>query len=132
MKKLKLSIDEIRSQCLAVIQGDVLNTSQVCRLIRGRGRFDSCSCKRPDGSSFNKNNKQSDQCETICKDRNFLGRVKYALRHLQKDGFVASRKRRWFDWDKNNKTDVFRFWFMDWNLFHEKITKITENPYFES
>lgn len=123
---------EIATQILRILKGKVMNTMEVCRALNGGVEREVCNSVS--GFRIDKNgNKVNRSMMKICKGNGckihyFI--VLKTLHNLLAEGKVKKRKMRFWDYGtKGKRSDVFSFWYLDDELFHNQILRQTLEGY---
>jgi hypothetical protein len=95
---------------------------EYCRAINGATRR---QCNSTPGWKLENGKKKNRNMTEVCKSNgcrlNYF-QVMKSLQYMEKKGLIQSEKRRW--WDRNTsgkRTDLFRFWYINRELYEEII-----------
>jgi len=110
-----------------VRKNGVMNGMQICRALNGRDR---CNEGYYGGTKGNDRNLLKLCKENGCEITYF--KVLRILQKMEKKGLLKSDKRYYFDkwrYKGTKKLDLFRFWYVDYNQFYNKILVNTLEAY---
>ena len=110
-----------------VTEHGVLNGMQICRALNGRTQ---CNKGYYGGTKGNDRNLLKLCKENGCEITYF--KVLRILQKMEKKGLIKSDKRYYFDkWRHKGtkKLDLFRFWYIDYDQFYNKILVNTLEAY---
>ena len=116
----------------------VLNTCEVCRLLNGYGKREVDICYKGQGFTFGIREGaepwgkgsvcRRPGCDPVWND------VYKNLKILERKHYIYSRRMRFFDHTEGRKgraSDIFRFWYIDYQEFLSRILKQTLIPYIQ-